>query len=67
MINLLRVKVLEGVITMTNNEQEAINKIAEAAELLGWQLAFPSTDEDISYVIIARSDVIEKVVSRLED
>lgn len=52
---------------MTNEEQEAIAKIAEAAELLGWQIAFPSGDEEINYIVLARPDVIDKVTARLED
>lgn len=52
---------------MTTEEQEAIAKICEAAELLGWQIAFPSHDEEIDYMIIAKPDVIDKITVRLED
>lgn len=51
---------------MTNDEQEALTKIADAAELLGWQIAFP-TGEDVNYIILARPDVIDEVTARLED
>lgn len=52
---------------MTNEEQEAIAKIAEAAELLGWQIAFPNHDAEIDYIVIAKPDVIDKITARLED
>lgn len=50
---------------MTTEEQEAIGMIAQAASMLGWQISFPS-EEEVNYIIIAKPEVIDEVIKKIE-
>ena len=50
------------------NLNEALKKIGEAAELLGWELIIPNGDEDseVEYLILAKPDKVDELVEKLE-
>lgn len=51
---------------MTNDDRKAIQLISEAATLLGWEITFDATSDDVSYIIIAKPNIIEKLIDKIE-
>lgn len=51
---------------MTEEQLKAIKAIAEAAEILGWQIILDTNDEDVKYILIADSEVADDLVDKLE-
>lgn len=50
---------------MNEEQVKAVKAIAEAAELLGWQIVF-NQDEDINYILIVNPEVADEIIEKLE-
>ena len=51
---------------MTKEEQEAINAIIKAAEVLGWQVAFDGLgDSEVEYMILGKPEVIDRILQEV--
>ena len=48
---------------MEDDVEIGLKKIAEAAELFGWEIAIPSTDEQVTGIIIGTSEYIDDVLA----
>lgn len=54
---------------MTTNktaEAKALELISQAAELLGWQIAFDGTADEVRYMIIGEPEYVNDIVNILE-
>jgi hypothetical protein len=48
--------------------EKAIDHLAKAAELLGWQIVFPNgnDEENVDYVLLVNPDKADEIVEKLE-
>jgi hypothetical protein len=52
---------------MTKEQDKAIDLLAEASTLLGWHIAFETDTEDVSYIIIAKPELLNELVKKIEN
>lgn len=52
---------------MNQTEQKAIEMIMQAAEMLGWQVAFDGQADEVSYMILGEPSVVDKIVEAIEE
>lgn len=52
---------------MDENQRQAIDLIAQACELMGWQIVLPAEnqDEDLYYLVIGTPEGTEMVTKRI--
>lgn len=48
-------------------QNHAMQLIAEAAEILGWQISFRQDQEEIEYIIIGTAKAVDEITTKIED
>ena len=50
-----------------DNEEKAFTLLAEACELLGWEISFEEGKDQVDGMLIGKKEYIEHVLTLLED
>lgn len=56
-------------LTMDSDLEEALQKIGEAAQILGWELIIPNgnEDEEVEYLVLVKPERAAEILEKLED